>query len=107
MTAPATTSTTRRLLTRGVGRTRAQGSEERKLPLGRQILLQVILLLITFTVLFPIVWIASMALDPRNLARPDGLNLIPPGASLEAFGKVIAQPTSNPISFIELALNSL
>jgi arabinogalactan oligomer/maltooligosaccharide transport system permease protein len=48
-----------------------------------------------------------MALDPRNLARPDGLNLIPPGASLDAFGKVIAQPTSNPISFIELALNSL
>ena len=106
MTAPATTSTTRRLLTRGVT-TRSKGSEERKLPLGRQVLLQVILLLITFTVLFPIIWIASMALDPRNLARPDGLNLIPPGASLDAFGKVIAQPTSNPISFIELALNSL
>jgi arabinogalactan oligomer/maltooligosaccharide transport system permease protein len=107
MTAPATTSMTRRLLTRGVGRTKAQGSEERKLPLGRQIVLQVILLLITFTVLFPLIWIVSMALDPRNLARPDGLNLIPPGASLEAFGKVIAQPTSNPISFIELAFNSL
>lgn len=107
MTAPATTSTTRRLLTRGLGRTRAKGSEERKLPLGRQLLLQVILLLITFTVLFPLIWIASMAIDPRNLARPDGLNLIPPGASLEAFGKVIAQPTSNPISFLELALNSL
>jgi arabinogalactan oligomer/maltooligosaccharide transport system permease protein len=106
MTAPATTSTTRRLLTRGVG-AKAKGSEERKLPLGRQLLLQVILLLITFTVLFPLIWIGSMALDPRNLARPDGLNLIPPGASLEAFGKVIAQPTSNPISFIELALNSL
>jgi arabinogalactan oligomer/maltooligosaccharide transport system permease protein len=106
MTAPATTSTTRRLLTRGVG-AKAKGSEERKLPLGRQLLLQVILLLITFTVLFPLIWIGSMALDPRNFARPDGLNLIPPGASLEAFGKVIAQPTSNPISFIELALNSL
>jgi arabinogalactan oligomer/maltooligosaccharide transport system permease protein len=106
MTAPATTSTTRRLLTRGVG-TKVKGSEERKLPLGRQLVLQVILLLITFTVLFPLIWIGSMALDPRNLARPDGLNLIPPGASLEAFGKVIAQPTSNPISFIELALNSL
>jgi arabinogalactan oligomer/maltooligosaccharide transport system permease protein len=90
-----------------VGRTRAQGSEERKLPLGRQLILQVVLLLITFTVLFPLIWIVSMALDPRNLARPDGLNLIPPGASLEAFGKVIAQPTSNPISFVELALNSL
>ena len=48
-----------------------------------------------------------MALDPRNLARPDGLNLIPPGASLEAFSRVIAHPTSNPISFLELSLNSL
>ena len=48
-----------------------------------------------------------MSLDPRNLSRPDGLNLIPPGASLESYAKVIAQPTSNPISFIELALNSL
>ena len=106
MTAPATASTSRRLLTRGV-RARAQGSEERRLPLGRQILLQLILLFITFSVLFPLIWIFSMAIDPRNLARPEGLNLIPPGASLDAFAKVIAQPTSNPISFLELALNSL
>jgi arabinogalactan oligomer/maltooligosaccharide transport system permease protein len=105
MTAPTTTATTRSLLTRGVSLKRTSG--ERKLPLGRQIVLQLILLFITITVLFPLVWIVSMALDPRNLARPDGLNLIPPGASLDAFAKVIAQPTSNPISFIELALNSM
>ena len=48
-----------------------------------------------------------MSLDPRNLARPDGLNLIPPGATLDAYSKVIAQPTSNPISFLGLAINSL
>jgi arabinogalactan oligomer/maltooligosaccharide transport system permease protein len=106
MTAPATTATTRRMLDRGV-RARDSGSSERRLSGGRQVVLQVILLLITFTVMFPLIWVFSMALDPRNLARPDGLNLIPPGASLDAFGKVIAQPTSNPISFIELALNSL
>jgi arabinogalactan oligomer / maltooligosaccharide transport system permease protein len=105
MTATAVTSTTRRLLLRGVSRRRT--SEERKLPIGRQILLQAILLFVTFTVLFPLVWILSMSIDPRNLARPDGLDLIPPGASLEAFAKVIAQPTSNDISFIGLALNSL
>ena len=107
MTSPATTSTTRRLLNRGIGRGRRSDSNERKLPLGRQIVLQLILLFVTATVLFPLIWIVSMSLDPRNLARPDGLNLIPPGASLEAFGKVIAQPTSNDISFIGLALNSL
>jgi arabinogalactan oligomer/maltooligosaccharide transport system permease protein len=106
MTAPATTATTRRVLERGV-RARGSGSSERRLSLGRQILLQLLLLFVTFTVLFPLIWIVSMALDPRNLARPDGLNLIPPGASLEAFGKVIAQPTSNPISFLDLAFNSL
>jgi arabinogalactan oligomer / maltooligosaccharide transport system permease protein len=106
MTADATTSTARRFLTRGAG-ARTAGNEERRLPLGQQIIIQLILLLVTFTVLFPIVWIVSMSLDPRNLSRPDGLNLIPPGASLDAFQKVIAQPTTNPISFLELALNSL
>jgi len=105
MTAPATTATTRRLLSRGVSRTSDSG--ERKMPVGRQILLQAILLFITASVLFPLVWVFSMSIDPRNLARPDGLDLIPPGASLDAYRAVIAQPTSNPISFVELALNSL
>jgi arabinogalactan oligomer/maltooligosaccharide transport system permease protein len=107
MTAPATTAPTRRFLLRGVAGSKTRGSEERRLPLGRQIITQVILLLITFTVLFPLVWVVSMSVDPRNLARPDGLNLIPPGASLNAYARVIAQPTSNDISFIGLALNSL
>jgi arabinogalactan oligomer / maltooligosaccharide transport system permease protein len=105
MTAPGTTATNRRLLTRGISLRRSSGG--RGLTLGRQLLLQALLLFITFTVLFPLIWIISMALDPRNLARPDGLNLIPPGASLDAFSKVIAQPTSNPIGFIDLALNSM
>jgi arabinogalactan oligomer/maltooligosaccharide transport system permease protein len=99
-------TTTRRLLGRGAT-AKASGTEEKPLPFGRQLVIQLILLFITFTVLFPIIWIVSMSLDPRNLSRPDGLDLIPPGASLGAFSKVIAQPTTNPISFIELALNSL
>ncbi len=105
MTAPATTSTLRRFLKRRTARTGA--AEERRLPVGRQIVLQIVLLFVTFTVLFPMVWILSMSVDPRNLSRPDGLNLIPPGASLDAYAKVLEQPTSNPISFIGLALNSL
>lgn len=105
MTTPAATQPTRRLLLRGV---RARSSDsERKLSLGRQLILQLFLVLITVTVLFPLVWVVSMSLDPRNLARPEGLNLIPPGASLDAYAKVIAQPTSNPIGFLELAFNSL
>ena len=54
----------------------------------------------------PIVWVVSMSIDPRNFARPEGLTLIPPGASFAAYEKVIAQPTNNPISFIGLAANS-
>jgi arabinogalactan oligomer / maltooligosaccharide transport system permease protein len=85
----------------------SRGEEERPLPLGRQILLQLILIGISFTVLFPIIWIFSLSIDPRNLFRPEGLNLIPPGASLAAYQKVLTQPTSNPISFLELMFNSL
>ena len=103
--ASATNERLRGLLNRGV-RART-GDSERRLSIGRQLVLQLLLLAITATVLFPLVWVVSMSLDPRNLARPDGLNLIPPGASLDAYAKVIAQPTSNPIGFLELAFNSL
>jgi arabinogalactan oligomer/maltooligosaccharide transport system permease protein len=94
-----------RLLRRG---TRvASDRNEKPLPLGRQLLLQAVLLFITASVLFPIVWIVSMSIDPRNLSRPEGLNLIPPGASFDAYSKVIAEPTGNPIDFMGLAMNSL
>jgi arabinogalactan oligomer/maltooligosaccharide transport system permease protein len=58
----------------------------------RQIWLQIFLLLITATVLFPILWIFSLALDPRNIDKPLELTLIPPGASLAAFKRVLFQP---------------
>jgi arabinogalactan oligomer/maltooligosaccharide transport system permease protein len=80
---------------------------EKPLPLGRQLLLQALLLFITASVLFPIVWIVSMSIDPRNLSRPEGLNLIPPGATLDAYVTVLRQPTGNPIDFLGLAMNSL
>jgi arabinogalactan oligomer/maltooligosaccharide transport system permease protein len=88
-------------------RTGTARQEERRLPVGRQIVLQAICILIAITVLFPVVWIVSMSIDPRNFSRPDGLNLIPPGASLTAYEKVVSQPTENPISFLGLAFNSL
>jgi len=74
---------------------------------GRQIALQVLCIFIGFTVIFPLLWILSLSLDPRGLTRPDGLNLIPPGASLDAYANVLDRPTSNPVSFPELARNSL
>jgi arabinogalactan oligomer/maltooligosaccharide transport system permease protein len=75
------------------------------MSLGRQLVFQLVCLFIAATVLFPIVWIVGMSLDPRNISRPDAI--IPPGASLDAYAKVLARPTLNPVSFVQLALNSL
>jgi len=77
---------------------------ERKLPLRTQIGLQILCLFILLTVLFPVMYIVLLAIDPRNLSRPD--SIIPPGASLDAFARVLAHPTSDSISFFELARNS-
>jgi len=89
---------------RPVATTRTRRSRRGRLSGRQQLALQIICLLITATVLFPILWIFSLALDPRNLSRPD--SLIPPGASLDAFARVIAQPTSDEIGLLELARNS-
>jgi len=96
-----------RLAIRRRTRERTGGQDvEPRIPLRRQIALQALCLLIAITVLFPIVWVLSMSIDPRNFSRPDGLSLIPPGASFAAYEKVIAQPTNNNISFLGLAANS-
>jgi arabinogalactan oligomer/maltooligosaccharide transport system permease protein len=81
--------------------------QKRELPLGKQLLYQALLLLIAFSVLFPILWIVSLSLDPRDISRPTELNLIPPGASLAAYQRVLDKPTANPVTFGELAFNSL
>lgn len=79
----------------------------RDLSLPRQVLLQALCVLILFTVMFPVLWVVSLSLDPLNRSRPTGLNLIPTGATLEAYAQVLKQPTNNPIGFAELAFNSL
>jgi len=78
---------------------------EKRLPLGKQLLYQAMALLIAFTVIFPILWVVSLSLDPRDIARPTEFSLIPPGASLDAYRRVLDQPTANPVTFAELAWN--
>ena len=73
----------------------------------RQAVLQAVTIVVLLTVLFPIVWVVAISLDPLNRSRPEGLSLIPANATLEAYGQVIAQPTNNPITFLGLAGNSL
>ncbi len=75
----------------------------------RQIILQFFLLLMTAIVLFPVVWIVSMAVDPRGVTRPTSLVLIPQNATLDAFSRLLSQPFSNvlPLYFGDLLMNSL
>ena len=75
----------------------------------RQIFLQFFLLLMTAIVLFPALWIVSMAVDPRGVTRPTDLVLIPPNATLDAFTRLLTQPFSNvlPMYFGQLLMNSL
>ena len=80
---------------------------EKKLPLGKQLLYQALTLLIAFTVIFPVLWVVSLSLDPRDIARPTEFRLIPTGASLDAYRRVLDRPTANPVTFTELALNQL
>ncbi len=58
----------------------------------RQAGLQLFLFAVTAFVAFPLLWVVSMALDPRNIDKPLTLTLIPPGASLDAFRKVLFEP---------------
>lgn len=77
--------------------------------LFEQILLQLFLLFMLVTVLFPVLWIISMAVDPRGIARPTDLNLFPANANLDAFWRLLNEPFSNvlPVYFGELLMNSL
>jgi ABC-type maltose transport system permease subunit len=75
----------------------------------RQMLLQFFLLLILAIVIFPVIWIISMAIDPRGVARPTDLNLFPANANLDAFKRLLTEPFSNvlPLYFGDMLMNSL
>jgi arabinogalactan oligomer/maltooligosaccharide transport system permease protein len=75
-----------------------------KMTRKRQIVSQLLALALLVIVLFPVLWVVSMALDPRDVSRPT--SFIPPGASLRSFEKVFTKPTPNPVTFPELARNS-
>ena len=75
-----------------------------KMTLKKQIISQILAILVLMAVIFPVLWIISMAIDPRDVSRPS--TLIPPGASLDAFAKIFSKPTSNPVTFLELLRNS-
>jgi arabinogalactan oligomer/maltooligosaccharide transport system permease protein len=78
-----------------------------KTGLVRQAAYQALALFVLLTVIFPVIWVFSVSLNPLNLSRPEGLEIIPPNATVEAYAQVLEKPTPNPISFLDLTLNSL
>jgi arabinogalactan oligomer/maltooligosaccharide transport system permease protein len=84
-----------------------QNDYRRARDMMRLDVIQLFLLLVLVVVLFPVVWILSMSLDPRDFSRPTGLTIIPPGATLQAYRNVLTEPSPNPVTFWQLLRNSL
>lgn len=77
----------------------------RKLPLWRQLLLQLLTLFILAEVMFPIMYIVTLSFSSKT-TRPSSLQLFPSEISFGAYQQVVDHPTANPVSFIELLRNS-
>ena len=77
----------------------------RDLPLWRQLLLQLLTLVIAAEVLFPIMYIVTLSFSSQT-TRPSTLQLIPKEISLTAYKQVLDRPTANPVTFNRLLANS-
>jgi arabinogalactan oligomer/maltooligosaccharide transport system permease protein len=77
----------------------------RKLPLWRQLVIQILCLIIFAEVMFPIMYVITMSLSTKS-ERPSSLQLFPKEFSLMAFKQVIDRPTANPVTFSTLLRNS-
>lgn len=76
--------------------------------LGKRVAIHAFLIFFTLFSLFPLLWIITMAIDPRNISRPTELVLLPAGFSFQAFGQVLSQPTDiEGLTFGRLLFNSL
>jgi arabinogalactan oligomer / maltooligosaccharide transport system permease protein len=77
----------------------------RDLPLWKQLLLQLLALLILAEVMFPIMYIITLSFRSAT-TRPSALEFIPRELSLTAYQQVLERPTANPVTFLELLRNS-
>jgi arabinogalactan oligomer/maltooligosaccharide transport system permease protein len=77
----------------------------RDLPLWRQLLLQLLTLIITLEVMFPIMYVITLSFSSKT-TRPSSLELIPREISFVAYQQVLDRPTANPVTFLELLRNS-
>jgi arabinogalactan oligomer/maltooligosaccharide transport system permease protein len=77
----------------------------RKLPLWRQLVLQLLCLVIFVEVMFPLMYVITMSLSSKA-ERPTTLQLFPTEVSLVAYKQVLDRPTANPVTFLVLLRNS-
>jgi arabinogalactan oligomer / maltooligosaccharide transport system permease protein len=77
----------------------------RALPLWRQLVLQLVCLIILVEVMFPIMYVVTLAFSSQT-TRPSSLQLFPKELSLGAFKQVLDKPTANPVTFLQLLRNS-
>ena len=77
----------------------------RALPLWKQLLLQLLCIVILLEVMFPIMYVITLSFSSQTF-RPSSLQLIPKELSLEAYRQVMDRPTANPVTFSKLLTNS-
>jgi arabinogalactan oligomer / maltooligosaccharide transport system permease protein len=77
----------------------------RRLPLWRQLFIQVLCLLLVIEVMFPLMYVITMSLSTKS-ERPTSLQLLPKEINFGAFKQVVTRPTANPVSFGKLVFNS-
>jgi len=90
-----------------LGRDTKSAEAGKKLPLIQQLALQLFLGSIALIVLYPLLWVFSLSLSPTDDLRPAELRIIPQDASFQAYREVMNLPTPNPVTFSQLAFNSL
>jgi arabinogalactan oligomer/maltooligosaccharide transport system permease protein len=76
-----------------------------RLPLWRQLLIQLLCLIILIEVMFPIMYIITLSFSSQS-TRPSTLEIFPKEISLTAYAQVLDRPTANPVTFIQLLGNS-
>ncbi|MCG8573055.1 MAG: hypothetical protein MJB14_23225, partial [Spirochaetes bacterium] len=85
----------------------------KKRSLGSQIAIQIFLIFVLITVLFPILWVIAISLDARNISRPLKIPFLDPewyaNISIKPFINVLTntQQGGNNVSYFRLLLNSL
>lgn len=101
----ATNSRNKNIFVRFLNMNTSREKGGRDVPLWRQILLQVLTLIIAAEVLFPIMYIVTLSFSSKT-TRPSTLELIPKEFSLIAYQQVLDRPTANPVTFSQLLTNS-